>query len=260
MHCSLPVSKKIVDLRSPEGREDVLFCEWTGGEAELALALLNALTHARNGQDQADWGELPVTDNEWALLQLRRFLFGDLVRTGSVCKQPDCGAKIDISFRIGDYLGQFQMTVPKDVEKLPEPGWFALAGQGIQFRLPTGNDQLAATFSAQPEIELQRRCVVPGTLSGDLLQRLQETMECMAPSLSGLLQGACPDCACLGEFYFDVQTYVLRELMDQAKFIFDDVHLLAAHYHWSEHAILNMPRQRRYRYVDAITRELSLNG
>ena len=260
MHCSLPVSNKIIDLRPPDGREDVLLCEWTGGEAELALALLNALTHVRAGQDQVDWGGLPVTDGEWALLQLRRCLFGDVVRTGSVCKQSDCGAKIDISFRIGDYLGQFQATVPPDVEKLPEPDWFALAGKGIQFRLPTGNDQLAASFASQPELELQKRCVIPGTLPEDLLQQLQETMECMAPILSGLLQGACPDCGCSGEFYFDVQTYVLRELMDQAKFVFEDVHLLAAHYHWSERAILNLPRQRRYRYVDAITRERGLNG
>ncbi len=259
MRCLLPVSKKIIDLRPPDGREDVLLCEWTGGETALALALLNTLTHALTGQDQVDWGELPVTDGEWALLQLRNFLFGDAVRTGSVCKQSDCGAKIDISFRIGDYLGQFQTAVPPDVEKLPEPGWFALAGKGIQFRLPTGNDQLAASFASQPEFELQKRCVVPGNLPEDLLQRLQETMECMAPSLSGLLHGPCPECCRSGEFYFDVQTYVLRELMDQAKFVFEEVHLLAEHYHWSERDILSLPRQRRYRYVDAITRERGLN-
>jgi len=258
MHCQLPVSGKEATLRLPCGKEDVLLCDWKDGESALARALLNAITHNIAGQDHVEWGELPVTDLEWTLLLLRRSLFGDFVRTSASCMQPDCGAKIDIAFRIGDYLGQFQMNRPDEVEQSPEPGWFSLAGNDIKFRVPTGNDQQAVSHVAQPELELQRRCVVPGNLSGDLLQQVQDTLESMAPAISELLRGECPECGGMGDYYFDVQTYVLKELIDQAKFVFEDVHLLAGHYRWSEEAILNLPRQRRYRYVEAIIRDRSV--
>ena len=257
MHFKLPVSGKEVTLRLPSGEEDVLLCEWQDDETALARALLNAITD-EIGQDHVEWGDLPVTDFEWTLLLLRRSLFGDFVRTSSSCTQPDCGAKIDISFGIGNYLEQFQMNRPAEVEKLPEPGWFSLAGKNIKFRLPTGNDQQAVTHVSNPELELQRRCVVPDNLSGDLLQQVQDSLESMSPTISGLLRGECRECGCMGDFYFDVQTYVLRELLDQAKFVFEDIHLLAGHYHWSEEAILNLPRQRRYRYVEAIIRDRSV--
>ena len=258
MHFKLPVSGKEVTLRLPSGEEDVLLCEWQDDETALARALLNAITDEIAGQDHVEWGDLPVTDFEWTLLLLRRILFGDFVRTSSSCNQLDCGAKIDISFGIGDYLAQFQMNMPAEVEKSPESGWFSLAGKDIKFRLPTGNDQQAVAHVAQPELELQKRCVIPDDLSGDLLEQVQDSLESMAPAISGLLRGECRECGNMGDFYFDVQTYVLRELLDQAKFIFEDTHLLAGHYHWSEDDILNLPRQRRNRYVEAIIRDRSL--
>ncbi|MDD5034279.1 MAG: hypothetical protein PHE55_05935 [Methylococcaceae bacterium] len=255
MYCRLPVSGNEVSLRLPCGKEDLLLCEWKGGETALAQALLNAITDQTAGQDAFEWGELSVTDFEWTLLLLRRSLFGDWVRTSSICKQADCAAKVDISFRIGDYLEQFQINRPASVEPSPEPGWFSLAGKDIKFRFPTGNDQQAVAQFPQPELELQRRCVVPDMLPEDLLQQVQDSLESMAPTISGLLRGECPECGGMGDFYLDVQSYVLSELLDQAKFVFEDVHLLAGHYHWSEEAILNLPRQRRHRYVEAIIRD-----
>lgn len=255
MHYKLPVSAKEVSLRLPCGKEDILLSEWKEGEAALARVLLNAITNEIDGQEHVEWGNLPVTDFEWTLLLLRRYLFGDLVRTSASCTQPDCGAKIDISFRIGDYLQQFPIKIPADVERLSEPGWFSLTGKNVKFRLPNGNDQQVLSQVSQPELELQKLCVIPNNLSGDLLQKVEDSLESMAPSISGFLSGACPECGCMGDFYFDVKTYVLLELLDQAKFVYEDVHLLARHYHWSEEDILNLPRQRRYRYVEAIIRD-----
>ena len=53
-------------------------------------------------------------------------------------------------------------------------------------------------------------------------------------------------------FYFDVQQFVLRELRDHAASVYEDVHLLAFHYKWTEEDILRLPRSRRAHYTEAV--------
>jgi hypothetical protein len=52
--------------------------------------------------------------------------------------------------------------------------------------------------------------------------------------------------------YFDVQQFVLRELRDQATFLYEDVHLVASQYHWPESGILDLPSRRRVQYAEMI--------
>jgi len=56
-------------------------------------------------------------------------------------------------------------------------------------------------------------------------------------------------------FWFDVQSYVQRELRYDAEFLFEDVHQLATRYHWSEEEILSLPRKRRVQYVEMALRQ-----
>ena len=83
-------------------------------------------------------------------------------------------------------------------------------------------------------------------------------METLAPSLSQKLQGECPECGAGAALYFDAQQFVLLELRDQAVFLYDDVHLLAREYHWSQAEILALPRSRRTRYAEMVRQERSL--
>ena len=50
----------------------------------------------------------------------------------------------------------------------------------------------------------------------------------------------------------DPRQFTLRELRDQAVFIYEDTHLLAEHYHWPEAEILALPRERRLRYAQMV--------
>jgi hypothetical protein len=38
--------------------------------------------------------------------------------------------------------------------------------------------------------------------------------------------------------------------------LYEEVHVLATHYHWSESDILALPRRKRLRYLDLIARQL----
>jgi hypothetical protein len=75
-------------------------------------------------------------------------------------------------------------------------------------------------------------------------------MEAMAPSLSSDLEGVCPECGASVSLYFDARWFCLRELRDRARFLYQDVDLLARRYHWTESEILSMPRTRRTSYAE----------
>ena len=252
----LPVSGLEVVLRQPAGVEDLLLLETPGYDTDLALALVTRLASRSDGTP-TEWGTLTVTDLDALLLRLRQLVFGDVIRADVLCTVKDCGARIDVSFRITDYLAHHTPHAPRGVEAAPEAGWFRVQGQEIMFRLPSGLDQAAVAGMEQPERELIRRCVRPAELPARWLRRVERAMEALAPSLSHALQGSCPQCRTKADIYFEVQRFVLQELRDQAAFLYEDVHLLARHYHWAEEKILALPRYRRVQYADRLRQERS---
>jgi hypothetical protein len=95
-------------------------------------------------------------------------------------------------------------------------------------------------------------CIRPGGLKARTVRRVLGIIESMAPSLSGELQGQCTECGTEVGIYFDARGFVLRELREQATFLYGDACLLAHHYHWTEADILALPCSRRIRYVEAL--------
>jgi hypothetical protein len=102
---------------------------------------------------------------------------------------------------------------------------------------------------------LARRCLRPANVPSRLRRLAEEAMEMMAPSLSGDLQGTCPQCGAEVLVYFDAREFCLRELRDRAAFIYQDIDLLARRYHWSEREILTMPHVRRTNYAELARQE-----
>jgi hypothetical protein len=245
----LPVSQRAVHLRRPAGAEDLLLLEAAACDTALALELAACLAQPADGVD-LDWGLLPVTDLDALLLLLRQLVLGDLIRAEVVCSAEGCGQRFDVSFQVGNFLAHHQPGMPDGVAWADETGWFRIADTVVRFRLPTAADQVAAARATDPEAELIRRCVDPPDLHAPLLDRVQEALEALAPSLSHDLQGQCPECGVAVAIVFDAQRFCLRELREQATFIYEDVALLAQAYHWSEAEILALPRQRRMRYAE----------
>ena len=247
---SLPVSGQVVDLRLRAGWDDLLLLEQRD-ETEAALQLVARLATDDAGRP-LDTNSLPVTDVEAAVLEVRRMVFGDSVRTDVRCLAPGCGKRVDVSFQIGDYLGFHRARKPRRVEPAAEAGWFRLAGSGALFRLPTAGDLRWLRSRADGAAELARRCIRPDGLAAVELGRIERALAAMAPSLSNSVRGSCPECGRGLEMYFDVFHFVIAELRSQAMYLFADVHLLASQYHWTESAILDMPAIRRTQYAEMI--------
>ena len=79
---------------------------------------------------------------------------------------------------------------------------------------------------------------------------VEAAMEALAPSLLSELEGRCPECGASVACDFDPLQYTLRELRDQAAFVYQDVLAIAGHTHWSEAEILALPAVRRARYAE----------
>jgi hypothetical protein len=253
----LPVSGIEVILRPPTGAEDMLLVEAPVYDTAFALEFIARLASSVNGV-AVEWATLCVTDLDALLLLLRHMIFGDLIRTDIVCPTEGCGKRIDIAFRIREYLAYHQPRKARGVEAVDEAGWFRLRDTPVSFRLPTGADQIAVATATKPLHALIHRCIRPTDIPARLVKRVETAMETLAPSLSDNLQGQCLECSMTIDMYFDIQQFVLSELRNQAAFVYEDVHLLAKHYHWTQAEILSLPRSWRIRYTEMLQQERSL--
>jgi hypothetical protein len=247
----LPVSGLELSLRQPAGAEDIVLLEAPANDAIVALTLISRLAHSVEGTP-IDWGDLSVSDLEFLLLMLRQIVFGDWIRTDTICPAPGCNKRVDVSFRITDYLSHHVPRKPPNIVASKTLGWFQLSNTEVTFRLPTVADQIAIAYHPQPEQELRQRCMQPAQISSKLRRRVETALAALAPNLSDDLQGQCVECGATVTLFFDVQQFTLQELRHQAASIYEEVDLLASSYQWSEDAILALPHHRRQRYADRV--------
>jgi hypothetical protein len=241
-------------------------------DGELELRIAEAPRHARSFHDvvsrvlsaavedlggsalsHADAHELCVGDRQF-LMQRVSILLGNarqwIQASCAECEKP------------------FEVDV--DLEMLP----VGEAGAGFPFvevetragklrlRVPSGADQSAIEplgSGEAAERELLRRCVVDGELPARLplddIARIDAALEAVSPWVVTELAAPCPECK--AECTVPLDPYA--SLRGSARQIFDEVHALASHYHWSEAEILALPRARRQLYLSRIDRARGLS-
>jgi hypothetical protein len=258
----LPATGMAVTLRAQTGVEDLMlleaFLDGTG-EAELGLAtaLVERLAVTEDGAPVVGWQDLPVIDLETMLLRLRQASIGDQVRGEVACAAPGCGERVLISFSIEAFLRHAaEQSVPPEAATVQ--GWFGVApadagsDDPLRFRLPTPRDIVEAARAAAPERALAARCIHPPTATPVQRRRAERAMEATAPLRVRDLRGHCPACGAGVVAHFDVRWFCLRELREQAAFLYDELDLLARTYHWSEATILSLSSFRRGRYAERV--------
>ena len=250
----LPVSGLPVIVSEPTGAEDLFLRETRTENAAVALGLIGRLVRKADGEP-IEWLDCSVPDLEVALLLLRQETLGDLIATDARCPSSECGARVDVSFRIGELLQSKKSSRSKNTGATAQGEWILLAHKGreIEFRLPTGADLLAIDGDNKQWLALEERCIRPARLERAAIRRAERAMEALAPRFSSNLAGDCPECGRHFEYYFDVFVFVLRELRNHAAGVLQDVHLIARHYKWGEREILTLPRSRRLAYVEMLS-------
>jgi hypothetical protein len=262
-----------LELTALTGREEELLAQGRQPEtASLVTAVLSRCVR-RVGEIAPVTGEvargLLVADRQYLLLKLRQATFGDVVRANLICPWPDCGQRVSVEFSVDE--------VPVHALADPAPTYTmtlspAAAGDGeaeVAFRLPTGADQEALS----PRLAHDEAGALAGRL-GRGLQRIgsqappgadavsalsplaraeiEEQMARLSPRVEQTMESGCAECGRLFTAPFDVQRFFFGELRADGQ-LYQEVHYLAYHYHWSEHEIMAMTRDRRRRYIDVLS-------
>ena len=125
----------------------------------------------------------------------------------------------------------------------------------VRVRVPSGADQraiLSCPDEQRARRELARRCIVgeSAPLMDDDIARIETALEELAPELATHVTAPCPECG--SDNLLEIDPYYLLGRVGNELFV--EIHHLAAHYHWSESEILNLPRWRRKKYLSLIDR------
>jgi hypothetical protein len=247
----LPVSGVTLSIKGPISSDELLVLESEQPPALAILELASRVATLVDG-DAVDWDSLPASEIAAVALAIRQAWIGDQLSTDGAC--PGCAERVDVSFRIGDYIKHFQPSTPTGVATIGD-GWYEVSG--IRFRVPTVADLTGALGSDNGAATLAGSCVQPADLSEEQWQIVDAALDQVAPSLDGMVGGICPECGSSMQLRLDPCSYVMAELRDLFAGIYYEVHLLARAYGWKEVDILSMGRSRRIKYAQLISEELA---
>lgn len=250
--------------------EDEVFLESTAGT--LPLAAWTTAVLGRSLQRLGPWAPVPaqvirglcVGDREALMLQVRQLTLGDRLDCVTAC--PACAQRLDLDLRVSELL------VPAYPHHAIRYDTTLSGPDGachVRFRLVTGEDQETVAATARHDVPaaaatLLRRCVLGVSRNGDpelpvadwppdLETQLSERINELDAQAEMRLDLRCPECEQAFQAGLDAAACFRRELSGRARDWYQEVHLLAYHYQWSEASILALPPTRRRRYVETLT-------
>jgi hypothetical protein len=198
-------------------------------------------------------------------LELRAGLFGPRLVLTLRCPNPECRELADLDLDTTELLPDRSVAEPEWIEAATPDG-VALV------RTPTGADDAAVAVAGGDRADrvallfsrlvarlgdrerltpAQWRDLAPATRHAVALAMADGEV---APALA--ISSRCPACLAGLELGLDPFDLLGRELRLGAGRLLVDVHCLAYHYSWSEDAILSMPRNRRWRYLELLRHQL----
>lgn len=222
--------------------------------------------------------KLLIADRQYLLLKLREATFGNRVQAAIFCPWQECGKKVTLDFSLNDIpIRESEEKGPLyQMELSPEAAFINDDNQlyrEITFRLPNGGDQelispLLSENEASALTKLLGRCIQNiGPLNNpgeELISRLsplarleiEQQMEQSAPKVELTMEANCPECHREFAVPFDLQNFFFGEFRTSLDLLYREIHYLAYHYHWSEQEIMDMPQEKRRRYIEVLADEI----
>jgi hypothetical protein len=204
--------------------------------------------------------QLVAGDREALLLHLIRLSSGPVLNLNVECPRAQCGETLDVELDIRDVL----LSEYADAAEWHQ----ALVGNSeVRFRLPNGADQEAAAAIGESDPEsaaalIAARCAAwarrrprgrrSRRVTASVALELSDVMATMDPQAVIELRMACPACDHTFDAGFDAGEHYWNASSIRLASVFNEVHILALNYHWSEAEILAMNQQRRRRYMELL--------
>jgi hypothetical protein len=229
---------------------------WEEGESAGRLGRAAALLAAAAPDLGAEeLGELTVGERDAALLALHARTFAG--RLEGFVRCPVCDEALEVE------LGETHVRAILD--KQPQLGEHELAVEGfeLRFRPITCADLEAAARAADADAArrvLVERAVVaatrdgepvePAALGEEVVTTLAERLVACDPQAEITLAVTCPECEHAWRAVIDVTAFLWSEVSLAARRVFEEVHILAGSYGWTEAEVLALSRRRRRLYLE----------
>ncbi len=229
----------------------------TAGTPTLEKSL-RLLAKACSAENIAEIARLSIGDRDVRLLQIREWLFGNILRNKANC--PKCAETIEWESNTDAlHLQSFPQDLSVKDFQLKKNGYT------VQFRSLNSLD-LLKVMSAELNENSYRKVISECILSvkknnedcsiNDLpdfvWEALNDRMSKEDPQAEINMQLICPNCNYCWEMYFDIATYLWLEINTWVKKILEEVYWLARAFSWSEKQILGMSAHRRRLYLEMI--------
>lgn len=186
---------------------------------------------------------------------------GDLMTQAvATCGHPGCGGRVELEMGIEAFASDSATSLT----------WRAPDGSSVQLRLPSGKDldlwQRHASATTDVEAWLVHSLIerVDGQAPNADWRVPADWLVCLAAALADAdpltaltLDVTCPYCAQAVAVDVDLEMLLIDRLRQRQMRLTDEVHQLAAHYHWSERDIAALPAWRRSRYIAKLHAELA---
>ena len=211
---------------------------------------------------------LTLGDREALLLHIRRMTFGDKLNCVIDCTNEDCECKIGLDLKLSDLLLPSYQKAQEQYQK-------TITHKGVKykvdFRLPTGLDQeeIAGIAKEDPEgasDRLIKACIlkidqnggkcatqIPSSVYDEVFNRIDQ----LDPQAEIGFKLKCPECNREFNTILDAGIYFRNELQYNINELYNEIHFLAYHYHWSEHEIMAMSIGKRRLYCDMLLSAIS---
>jgi hypothetical protein len=210
--------------------------------------------------DAAQVSSLCVADRQFLMLRLAAMLDGEQMWMKVGCGH--CDSLFDVEFRRCD------LPVKEAGQGFPLVR-LHLTDCEIEARVPTGEDQERIGERSEEEAirQLLQNCIrfvngeppdaafVDNLCEADI-EIIDEALDDVSPAVCDQLLVICPECG--REQNANLDHYSQTGLNEH--FLFDEIHTLASHYHWSEADILDLPQRRRRRYLNLINLSTRASG
>ena len=239
---------------------------WNQGSVQRALILLQAAFPESSLEELAS---LSIGRRDARLLKLRETLFGPHLQSVADC--PQCSERIELKFEIKDIcITPTDCSSEQQLHQGNELLSMTVDGIEINYRLPNSFDLIQAgelPSITEARTFILRQCVLQGKRPGlesdsvSLQKMLRVTKVCEViiqqmeqadPQADIQLKLVCFACEHQWLIPFDILTFLWKELETRSHRVLQDVHILAATYHWKEVDILAMSPWRRRMYLSMI--------